>query len=72
MNCERVTAAICNAVEIVCQASVEAYIDDMGGAAPNDLEVATIHYNSVCKVICDMGLREVSRTNMCHYYPIRN
>ena len=40
MNCERVTCSICYAVRKKLIAKLEAYIEDMGGVAPNNLKVA--------------------------------
>ena len=56
MNCQRVTSAICYAVDKELDAPLVPYIDDMGGAAPNNLEMAQAKYEGVCETITKMVL----------------
>ena len=54
--CERVTSAVCYAAKQRHDADVVAYIDDMGGGAPDDLDYATKQFNAVCNTVTEMGL----------------
>ena len=56
MNCERITSAVCHAVKKEVNSPLVAYIDDMGGPAPNDLKVAQERYEGVCSTVVKMGL----------------
>ena len=56
MNCERVTCAICYAAAKEVEAELVAFIDDLGGAAPDNLQLALQHYQGVCRTIEKLGL----------------
>ena len=53
---ERITTAVCYAAKQKFQAALEAYIDDMGGGTPGDLECAERQFKQVCSLIEDLGL----------------
>ena len=61
--CERVTMAVCYAAKTRHGASVVAYIDDMGGGAPDDKDFAESQFKAVCDTVTDMGL--VLALNKC-------
>ena len=54
--CERVTTAVCHAAKVQVGADVAAYIDDMGGVAPDDEEFAKKQFRAVCNTVTSLGL----------------
>ena len=54
--CERVTTTICYTAKQRHDAELVAYIDDMGGGAPDDLKYATRQFQAVCHTVTEMGL----------------
>ena len=56
MNCERITSAVCHAVKKEVNSPLVAYIDDMGGPAPNNFKAAQERYEGVCSTVVKMGL----------------
>ena len=54
--CERVTTAVCHAAKVKVGADVAAYIDDMGGVAPDNEDFAERQFRGVCDTVTDLGL----------------